>query len=186
MYLSNSRLLSLLLALAVLTLCLLWLLTKQSTSSLASSELNTAEVQQLAAKQPDEDKTANTTNNASPPEPVEATSEPTPAAQAANAEKPKDAKVEAKSAEVPAIPEGLVLSEKELKALSSKERKRYEDMLTNLRSLHEQSAKLSSERQQLEQQKQELERRNQELAQKLEDARQKTEAVATAPEKAKP
>ena len=177
MYLSNSRLLSLLLALAVLTLCLLWLLTKQSTPSLASSVLNTAEAQQLAAKQPGEDKTANAENNTPTPE---------PAAQAANAEKPKDATVEAKPAEVLAIPEGLVLSEKELKALSSKERKRYEDMLANLRSLHEQSAKLSSERQQLEQQKQELEQRNQELAQKLEDARQKTEAVATAPDKAKP
>ncbi|MFI0398260.1 MAG: hypothetical protein ACH34X_04240 [Thiolinea sp.] len=181
MYLSNSRLLSLLLALAVLTLCLLWLLTKQSTSSLASSELNTAAAQQLAAKQPDEDETANAENNTPTSEPVQE-----PAAQAANAEKPQYTKVEAKSAEVPAIPEGLVLSEKELKALSSKERKRYEDMLTNLRSLHEQSAKLSSERQQLEQQKQELERRNQELAQKLEDARQKTEAVATAPDQAKP
>ena len=188
MYLSNSRLLSLLLALAVLTLCLLWLLTKQSTSSLASTELNAAESQQLAAKQPGADQVANPANDNPAPEPIKepAAVNNVEAATPVSATMPAETKAAAKPTEVPAIPDSLMLSDKELKALSPKERKRYEEMIANLRALHDQSAQLSSERQKLEQQRQELEQRNQALAQQLEEARQKTEAVAAAPDQVKP
>lgn len=188
MYLSNSRLLSLLLALAVLTLCLLWLLTKQSTASLASTELNAAESQQLAAKQPGVDQVVNSVGDNPAPESMKepaAVNNVEAANAPANSAMPAEAKA-AKPTEVPAIPDSLILSDKELKALSPKERKRYEEMIANLRALHDQSAQLSSERQKLEQQRQELEQRNQALAQQLEEARQKTEAVAAAPDKVKP
>lgn len=188
MYLSNSRLLSLLLALAVLTLCLLWLLTKQSTSSLASTELNAAESQQLVAKQPGTDHAVSPANDNPAPESMKesAAVNNTEASTPVSAGMPAEAKAAAKPTEVPAIPDSLILSDKELKALSPKERKRYEEMIANLRALHDQSAQLSSERQKLEQQRQELEQRNQALAQQLEEARQKTEAVAAAPNQVKP
>lgn len=189
MYLSNSRLLSLLLALAVLTLCLLWLLTKQSTASLASTELNAAESQQLAAKQPGADQAVNPANDIPAPESMKepaAVNNNAETATSVSAAMPAEPKAAAKPTEVPAIPDSLMLSDKELKALSPKERKRYEEMIANLRALHDQSAQLSSERQKLEQQRQELEQRNQALAQQLEEARQKTEAVAAAPDQVKP
>ncbi|WP_298607517.1 hypothetical protein [uncultured Thiothrix sp.] len=186
MYLSNSRLISLFLALLVLTLSLLWLLGNK-THLASSNALNAGETVQLAARQPD---TTVVENGVSPIPTLEPAKEATPSAVQAESlatakptETPKSEPVSvapAKTTEVAAIPDNLVLSEKELKALSTKERKRYEKMIENLRSLRDQSTQLTSERQRLEQQMVELEQRNQELTKQLEAVRQTTE-TATAP-----
>lgn len=188
MYLSNSRLISLFLALLVLSLSLLWLLGNKANLS-SSSTLNAGEPVHLAARQPEV-----TVDNAVSPiptlEPAKETtlsvpqSEALAAAKLSEVSKPEPVNaVSTKTIEVAAIPDHLVLSEKELKALSTKERKQYEQMIENLHSLREQSTQLTSERQRLEQQMLELEQRNQELTKQLEAVRQTTDIVA---DKAKP
>ncbi|TXH67737.1 MAG: hypothetical protein E6Q85_09185 [Thiothrix sp.] len=183
MYLSNSRLISLFLALLVLILSLLWLLGNKANLS-SSSALNASELVQLAARQPE----TTVENVVSPIPTLEPAKDTTPsvpqpealaAAKLPEAAKPEPVNaVSAKTTEVAAIPDNLVLSEKELKALSTKERQQYEDMMENLRSLREQSTQLTSERQRLEQQMLELEQRNQELTKQLEAVRQTTDIVA--------
>lgn len=208
MYLSNTRLFSLLLALAALTLCLLWLLSKQASLQTPTA-LNATEINQVAAKEPDANPPATSVDNPPTLEPAtaaakaaeqatSATQAMTPAQAAAlKAETDKAApttnsepamaeagKPLAKATEVVTIPENLQLSDKELKALSKKDRERYETMMKNLKSLHDQSTQLSTERQQLEQQMAELERRNQELTKQLEEVRDNKDPSVEA--KAKP
>lgn len=186
MYLSNSRLISLFLALLVLTLSLLWLLGNRINLP-TSTALNAGEALQTAAKVPAEQGVESTVSAIPDLEPAkeEPTTAPIPqleglaAAQLAQAEAEKSIAV--KTTEVAAIPDNLVLSDKELKALSVKERKQYEKMMENLRSLREQSTQLSSERQRLEQQMTELEQRNQELTKQLEAVRQTTDTAANKP-----
>lgn len=189
MYLSNTRLISMLFVLAVLTLSLLWLLSKQA--SLPSPKVLTAEEPlQLAARQPEAEVAKDNAVTGIPdlepakettaptasisPTPSTVTSTPTAPAEPSKAEKTKPAR----TTEVATVPESLVLSEKELKALSNKDRKRYEQMLENLRSIRDQSTQLTSEHQRLEQQRLELEQRNQELTKQLEQVRQTTETTA--------
>jgi len=180
-YLSNSRLISLFLALLVLTLSLLWLLGNRINLP-ASTALNAGESLQAVAKAPEATVAENTVSAIPSLEPAKEEPIPVPqvaslaAAQVTQAETEKGITV--KTTEVAAIPENLVLSEKELKALSTKERKQYEKMMENLRSLREQSTQLSSERQRLEQQMTELEQRNQELTKQLEAVRQTTDTAA--------
>ncbi|TXH71884.1 MAG: hypothetical protein E6Q83_00360 [Thiothrix sp.] len=185
MYLSNSRLISLFLALLVLTLSLLWLLGNRINLP-TSTALNAGEALQTAAKVPAEQGVESTISAIPDLEPAkEEPTAPIPqleglaAAQLAQAEAEKSIAV--KTTEVAAIPDNLVLSDKELKALSVKERKQYEKMMENLRSLREQSTQLSSERQRLEQQMTELEQRNQELTKQLEAVRQTTDTAANKP-----
>lgn len=171
MYLSNTRLISMLFVLAGLTFGLLWLLNKQAHLP-SPTALNAEEPVQLVARQPAVDNNAATAIPELEPakETIALTNSNTAGAAAKlQAEPPL---------EVAAIPEHLVLSEKELKALSSKDRKHYEQMMGSLRSLHDQSTQLTSERQRLEQQMAELEKRNQELAKQLEQVRQTTETTA--------
>jgi DNA repair exonuclease SbcCD ATPase subunit len=208
-YLSNTRLFSLLLALAALTLCLLWLLSKQASLQTPTA-LNATEINQVAAKEPDANLPATSVDNPPTLEPAtaaaKAAEQATPATQTAmtpaqaaalKAETDKAAstahpalpmaeagKPLAKATEVVTIPENLQLSDKELKALSKKDRERYETMMKNLQSLHDQSTQLSTERQQLEQQMAELERRNQELTKQLEEVRDNKDPSVEA--KAKP
>lgn len=194
MYFSNTRLISLLLALAVLTLSLLWLLSKQTSLSVPTA-LNAEESLQVAAKEPGTGSVENKVTAIPSLEPAKEAAAPVPQPNhlTSAASKPEPVVAESKkpepvnstkTTEVAAIPENLVLSEKELKALSTKDRKRYEKMLDSLHSLREQSTQLSSERQRLEQQMVELERRNQELTKQLEEVRQTTDTVAE--NKAKP
>lgn len=188
MYLSNTRLISLLFALAGLTLGLLWLLSKQvAPAALAPTALNAEVLPQLAAGQTEAnapDKTVEAIPSLEPaPEPAETMTTPAAAAvlqasQAKKLEQPELAKPAAKPTEMAAVPENLVLSEKELKALSAKDRKRYEKMLESLSSVRDQSTQLTTERQRLEQQMQELEQRNLELTRQLEQVRQTTETTA--------
>ncbi|HPY42275.1 MAG TPA: hypothetical protein PLM98_17240 [Thiolinea sp.] len=181
MYLSNTRLISLLLALAALSLCLLWLLTKQTHFSLSSNPLNSIESTQLAAKEqkPEANNATSDATGSSQAAPEQASATPTNSTPVATTQPQSEpASNAAKPAEVAAIPDNLILSEKELKALSTKERKRYQTMLDSLRSMHDQSAQLKTERQRLEQQMNELEQRNQELAKQLEQARQMPETTA--------
>lgn len=188
MYLSNTRLISLLFALAGLTLGLLWLLSKQvAPAALAPTALNAEVLPQLAAGQTEAnapDKTVEAIPSLEPaPEPAETMTTPAAAAvlqasQAKELEQPELAKPAAKPTEMAAVPENLVLSEKELKALSAKDRKRYEKMLESLSSVRDQSTQLTTERQRLEQQMQELEQRNLELTRQLEQVRQTTETTA--------
>ncbi|MFZ1343872.1 hypothetical protein [Thiothrix eikelboomii] len=204
MYLSNTRLIGLLFALAALTLGLLWLLSNQVnlTGATALKADTTEEPLQLAAK----DAEANTPDPAvtAIPEldPVQKPAaaraiqtEATSTLVATQAIEPPELAASAKSTstvatstvkpvEVAALPEHLMLSEKELKALSAKDRKRYEKMLKNLSSVRDQSSQLSTERQRLEQQMQALEQRNLELTRQLEQVRQTSEM--TAENKAKP
>lgn len=188
MYLSNTRLISLLFALAGLTLGLLWLLSKQvAPAALAPTALNAEVLPQLAAGQTEAnapDKTVEAIPSLEPaPEPAETMTTPAAAAvlqasQAKELEQPELAKPAAKPTEMAAVSENLVLSEKELKALSAKDRKRYEKMLESLSSVRDQSTQLTTERQRLEQQMQELEQRNLELTRQLEQVRQTTETTA--------
>lgn len=204
MYLSNTRLIGLLFALAALTLGLLWLLSNQVnlTGATALKADTTEEPLQLAAK----DAEANTPDPAVTAipeldpvqEPAAARAiqtEATSTLVATQAIEPPELAASAKSTstvatstvkpvEVAALPEHLMLSEKELKALSAKDRKRYEKMLKNLSSVRDQSSQLSTERQRLEQQMQALEQRNLELTRQLEQVRQTSEM--TAENKAKP
>lgn len=199
MYLSNTRLIGLLFALAALTLGLLWLLSNQVnlTGATALKADTTEEPLQLAAK----DAEANTPDPAvtAIPEldPVQKPAaaraiqtEATSTLVATQAIEPPELAASAKSTpttvststvkpvEVAAVPEHLMLSEKELKALSAKDRKRYEKMLKNLSSVRDQSSQLSTERQRLEQQMQALEQRNLELTRQLEQVRQTSEMTA--------
>ena len=192
MYFSNTRLISLLLALAVLTLSLLWLLSKQTSLSVPTA-LNAEESLQVAAKELGTGSVENKVTAIPSLEPAKEVPTPQPNHLTSSASKPEPVVAESKrpepvnstkTTEVAAIPENLVLSEKELKALSTKDRKRYEKMLDSLHSLRDQSTQLSSERQRLEQQMVELERRNQELTKQLEEVRQTTDTVAE--NKAKP
>lgn len=193
MYLSNTRLLSLLLGLAALTLCLLWLLSKQASLQNPMA-LNATETTQLVAGQPDtHTPSSNDSLAAQVPAPAltpaqeaaaKSATDPAQTNQVNTVTPPaSEAKVEqsqtlAKATPVAAMPEIPELSEKELKALSAKDRKRYDKMLANLRSIREQSTQLSSERQKLEQQMAELEQRNQELAKQLEQVRATNETAA--------
>lgn len=205
MYLSNTRLISLLFALAALTFGLLWLLNKQVNLTGATTlQADTTEPSlQLAAKDaeaktPDQAVTAipeldpiqepaaaraiqteansalAASNQAIDPPELAAGAKSTPTASASTT----------KSIQGAALPEHLVLSEQELKALSAKDRKRYEKMLKNLSTVRDQSSQLTTERQRLEQQMQALEQRNLELTRQLEQVRQTTEM--TAEDKAKP
>lgn len=200
MYLSNTRLIALLFALAALTLGLLWLLSNQVnlTGATALKADTTEEPLQLAAK----DAEANTPDLAVTAIPeLDPVQEPAAAraiqteatstlAAATQAIEPPELAASAKSTpttvststvkpvEVAAVPEHLMLSEKELKALSAKDRKRYEKMLKNLSSVRDQSSQLSTERQRLEQQMQALEQRNLELTRQLEQVRQTSEMTA--------
>lgn len=192
MYFSNTRLISLLLALAVLTLSLLWLLSKQTSLSVPTA-LNAEESLQVAAKELGTGSVENKVTAIPSLEPAKEVPTPQPNHLTSSASKPEPVVAESKkpepvnstkTTEVAAIPENLVLSEKELKALSTKDRKRYEKMLDSLHSLRDQSTQLSSERQRLEKQMAELERRNQELTKQLEEVRQTTDTVAE--NKAKP
>ncbi|SKA89272.1 hypothetical protein SAMN02745130_03023 [Thiothrix eikelboomii] len=198
MYLSNTRLIGLLFALAALTLGLLWLLSNQVnlTGATALKADTTEEPLQLAAN----DAEANTPDPAVTAipeldpvqEPAAARAiqtEATSTLAATQAIEPSELAASAKSTptvststvkpvEVAAVPEHLMLSEKELKALSAKDRKRYEKMLKNLSSVRDQSSQLSTERQRLEQQMQALEQRNLELTRQLEQVRQTSEMTA--------
>lgn len=206
MYLSNTRLISLLFALVVLTLGLLWLFSKQMNLT-GSTALKAETIElplQLAARQAEADTPDKAVTAIPELDPVQepaaarafqaeanpAVTKPTPAfdktieqGQPESAEGAK-ASSPAKPLEVAAVPKNLILSEKELKALSAKDRKRYEKMLENLNSLHDQSTQLTNERQRLEQKMHELEQRNVELTRQLEQVRQTTETVVE--NKAKP
>ena len=192
MYLTTTRLVSLLVSLVVLTFALLWLLSKQAISQTAIAAQNS--VVQVVAAEPTistntnpaaatESKTVNidkqSTTGANTPTATQAnavkTFTPAQAAAAQKAEEVKTANA-TQSAPATAIPANFTLSEKELKALSSKERQRYEEMLKNLRTIREQSAQLDAEQVKLQQQVKEMEQRNQELTEQLE---QKTAATAT-------
>ncbi len=168
MYLSNSRLISLFMALLILTLSLLWLLSNKANLS-TSSALNANEPVQLAARQPE---TTAVENRVSPIPSLEPAKEVIASEASVGTQPAPLSAASPKTTQVAVIPDNLVLSEKELKALSTKERKRYEKMMENLHSLREQSTQLTSERQRLEQQMTELERRNQELSKQLEAIRQ--------------
>lgn len=176
MYLSNTRLISLLLALAALTLGLLWLLSKQVNLT-APTALNAQESTQLAARQPDihvPDQAVTAIPDLEPAKKLDASAVVQAAAAASQAkagEQSAASKVETKPVE------NLVLSEKELKALSAKDRQRYEKMLENLRSLRDQSTQLTTERQRLELQMNQLEQRNLELTKQLEQTRQTAETT---------
>ncbi len=200
MYLSNTRLISLLFALVVLTLGLLWLFSKQmNLTGPTALKAETIELPlQLAARQaeadtPDKAVTAIPeldpvqelaaartlqveTNNPAVADPAQAFDKPIAQGQPESAEGAKSSSP-AKPLEVAAVPKNLILSEKELKALSAKDRKRYEKMLENLTSLHDQSTQLTNERQRLEQKMHELEQRNLELTRQLEQVRQTTETA---------
>lgn len=199
MYLSNTRLISLLFALVVLTLGLLWLFSKQmNLTGPTALKAETIELPlQLAARQaevdtPDKAVTAipeldpvqelaaaralQVETNPAVADPAQAFDKSIAQGQAEFAEGAKSSSP-AKPLEVAAVPKNLILSEKELKALSAKDRKRYEKMLENLTSLHDQSTQLTNERQRLEQKMHELEQRNLELTRQLEQVRQTTETA---------
>lgn len=196
MYLSNIRLISLLFALVVLTLGLLWLFSKQmNLTGSTALKAETSELPlQLAARQAEADTPDKAVTAIPELDPVQelaaaralqvetdpAVADPAQAFDKPRAQgQPEGAKSSspAKPLEVAAVPKNLILSEKELKALSAKDRKRYEKMLENLNSLHDQSTQLTNERERLEQKMHELEQRNLELTRQLEQVRQTTETA---------